>query len=79
MKNCGRSKAQHQFQLFLGGMTRNMDIRDGLVKHFRSLAEQVVDRAIDHFFVAGNGCRRKNNGITGLDTNQCDDPGWQCA
>src|SRR5690242_6535069 len=48
---------QHQLQLFLGSMPRDVDIGDALVKNLCSLLEKVVDRAVNHFFVAGNrGC-----------------------
>ena len=48
---------QHQFQLFLSRVPRDMDGGDALVKDFCSLSKQVIDRAVDHFLVAGHGGR----------------------
>src|SRR6266567_5213713 len=62
--------SQHQFQLFLGSMPRNMYIRDGLVEDLRTLAEQVVNRTIDHFLVTRYRCRRENDRVTGQNTYQ---------
>src|SRR2546429_8792010 len=44
---------QHQLQLFLGSMPRDMDGGDALVKDFCSLLEKGIYRAVDHFLVSG--------------------------
>ena len=51
-------------------MARDVDIGNALVKDFRTLPEQVIDRAIDHFLVTGNGCCREDDCIAGLNTYQ---------
>src|SRR5215470_6347615 len=77
-------QVQHQLQLFLGRMTRNMYIGDSLVVHVGSLAEKVVDRATDHFLIARHRSGREDNRILRLDTHQamilvsdaCKSRGW---
>src|SRR5258708_20351064 len=59
-------QVQHQLQLFLGGMARNMHIGDSLVVDVSPLAEKVVDCAIDHFLVAWNRGGRENDRIMRL-------------
>src|SRR5579863_1876120 len=80
----GTQQVDHQFQLFLGGVTRNMHIGDRLVKHLRALAEQVIDGAIHHLFVAWNRGSGENNCIVWLDAHlamvlvgdTCEGRGW---
>src|SRR5215471_2146788 len=43
-----------------------MHIRDTLIVHLCSLAEEVVDSPIHHFLIARHRCRGKNNRILGL-------------
>src|SRR5205809_6276596 len=45
-----------------------MYIGDSLIIYLGSLAEQVIDSAVDHFLVARHRCSRKNNCIIFLDT-----------
>src|SRR5258708_8127667 len=63
-------QVQHQLQLFLGGVARNMYIGDSLVVHVGPLAEKVVDRAADHFLIARHWGSREDNRIERLDTHQ---------
>src|SRR5260370_1455810 len=63
-------QGQHQLQLFLGGVARNMYIGDSLVVHVGPLAEKVVDRAADHFLIARHWGSREDNRIVRLDTHQ---------
>src|SRR5260370_8031145 len=63
-------QVQHQLQLFLGGVARNMYIGDSLVVHVGPLAEKVVDRAADHFLIARHWGSREDNRIVRLDTHQ---------
>src|SRR2546430_14337247 len=51
-------------------MARNMHIGDRLVVDLRSLAEEIIDRAIHHALIAWYWSRRKNHCITRLDANQ---------
>src|SRR5690242_16080289 len=61
---------EHQFQLFLRGVTRYMYIRDALVEDFRPLPEQTIDCTMHHFLVARYGCSRQDHCISRLDTYQ---------
>src|SRR5919109_567960 len=75
---------QHQLQFFLGSMTRNVYIGDCMVVHLSSLAEKVIDSAVDHFLVAWNRRSREDNRIIPLDTYKsmilvsyaCESRGW---
>ena len=61
---------KHQLLLFLGGVSRDMHMRDGRVEHLRSQAEQVIDRAIHRALIARHRRRRKNNRITRLGAHE---------
>src|SRR5512142_3380731 len=47
-------------------MARNMHIRNALIEDLRALPEEVIDRAVNHFFITGNRCRRENDSDTCL-------------
>src|SRR5579883_667847 len=69
-KEAGTQQRDHQLQLFLRAMARNVYIRDALIEHLSSLAKQAVDRPMYHFLVARYGRGRENDRITGLDAHQ---------
>src|SRR6266566_1385327 len=47
-------------------MTGDVNVGDCLVVDLSSLAEKVVNGAVDHFFIAWDRGSRENNGVTGL-------------
>src|SRR5437870_5090706 len=65
-------------------MTRNMYIGDCLIIYLGSLAEKVIDSAVDHFLVTRHRGSRENNRIIFLDTYKsvilvgyaCESRGW---
>ena len=63
-------QVQHQLLLFLGGVTRNMDIRDALIIDLRTLKEQAIDRVTHTSLVPRHRCGRENDRIAWLDAYQ---------
>src|SRR5215467_4082575 len=50
-------------------MTRNVNVRNGLVEDLRALAKQVIDRAVHHFLIARDRRCREDDGIVWLDAH----------
>src|SRR5712691_5598545 len=61
-----------------------MNVGDCLIIYLGSLAEKVIDSAVDHFLIARHRCSRENNRIILLDAYKsmilvryaCESRGW---
>ena len=68
MKYCGLHQVDDQLQLFLAGVSADVDRRRRaiVVNHVRIAAEEVIDHAIDRLLVAGNNSRREHHRVARL-------------
>src|SRR6266487_553087 len=62
-------QAQHQLQLFLRAVAGDVHIREALVEHLGTLAEEIIDRAMHHLLVARYRRCREDHCIARLYAN----------
>ena len=70
MKYLGRVRPEHQLQLFLAGVARDVGVLDGVVVDVGPGLEEVVDRAGHVLLVAGDGAGADDDGVAGLDLHE---------
>ncbi len=69
-KVLGADEVDQQLELFLAGMSRDVHVEQLIVEYVRPQAEQVVEGAIDHLLIAGDGGCRDDDGIAGNHANR---------
>jgi len=68
-KEAGTREVEHHLVLLAAGVTRNMDFGPFVVVYFGAGAVEVVDGAVDQFFVARDGCGRDHDVIARADVH----------
>ena len=63
-------QAEHQLELFLAGVTRDVGVLDGVVVDVRAGLEEVVDGARHVLLVAGDGAGADDDRVSGLDLHE---------
>jgi hypothetical protein len=63
-------QVEHQLQLFLAGVPRDVRAADRVVEDVRAVLEQVVDRPRDVFLVARDGARAHDHGVARPDLHE---------
>ncbi len=56
-----------QLEFFALGVTGDVNLGDRMVNHVRAALDQLVDRAVNQFLVAGNGVRGHDHGVAFAD------------
>ena len=69
MKIAGPGEVEQQLQLLLGGVPRDVDVRQPLVHHLGPQAVEVVDHRGDGPFVAGDELGGQDHQVAGLDVD----------
>ena len=60
---CGPHEFEHVLIVLAPAVAADVDIAQLVVKHIDSLAEEVVHRTVEQFFVARNGHGAQNDGV----------------